>query len=115
MPTRTASISVTAGPRGATLPILSTHCQHLWDALCSAYRVLGFDAVCDHQPPDRNSPLPAKPRRVVRLRRSSLSFAERVQHLGRQPLEPAFAVDALFAPHRWSIQRRPPGTYLTDC
>jgi Transposase DDE domain len=35
-------------PMGATLPILSTRCQHLWDALCSAYRVLGFDAACDH-------------------------------------------------------------------
>ena len=35
-------------PAGATLPLLSTRCQHLWDALCSAYRVLGFDAVSDH-------------------------------------------------------------------
>jgi hypothetical protein len=35
-------------PRGAALPILSTRSQHLWDALEVAYRVLGFDAACDH-------------------------------------------------------------------
>jgi hypothetical protein len=35
-------------PAGATLPILSTRCQHLWEVLCLAYRMLGFDAVCDH-------------------------------------------------------------------
>jgi Transposase DDE domain len=35
-------------PRGAALPILATRSQHLWDALQAGYRVLGFDAACDH-------------------------------------------------------------------
>jgi hypothetical protein len=32
-------------PGGATLPIRSTCCQHLWDALCRAFRMVGFDAA----------------------------------------------------------------------
>jgi Transposase DDE domain len=35
-------------PGGATLPILSTRSQRLWDALGTAYRALGFDAACGH-------------------------------------------------------------------
>jgi hypothetical protein len=42
LPTRTTSISVTAAADRVT------RCRHLWDALCSAYRALGFDAACDH-------------------------------------------------------------------
>ena len=34
-------------PAGATLPILSTRSQQLWDALCLAYISLGFDAACE--------------------------------------------------------------------
>jgi hypothetical protein len=34
-------------PAGATLPILSTRSQQLWDALCLAYSSLGFDAACE--------------------------------------------------------------------
>ena len=37
-----------AGRAGsAPLPITSSRAAHLWDALCQAYRVLGFDAVGD--------------------------------------------------------------------
>lgn len=32
-------------PAGATLPILSTQSQQLWDVLCLAYSTLGFDAA----------------------------------------------------------------------
>lgn len=36
------------GQRGsAPLPITSSRAAHLWDALCQAYRVLGFDEVAD--------------------------------------------------------------------
>ena len=35
-------------PAAATLPIRSTRCQHLWEALGRAYRVLGFDAAAGH-------------------------------------------------------------------
>jgi hypothetical protein len=33
-------------PEGQALPILSTRCQHLWDALGTAYQVLRLDAAC---------------------------------------------------------------------
>jgi hypothetical protein len=32
---------------GGPLEILSSRCSHLWDALCRAYGVLGFDRVLD--------------------------------------------------------------------
>ena len=32
-------------PAAATLPIRSTRCQHLWDALCRAFSMVGFDAA----------------------------------------------------------------------
>jgi hypothetical protein len=35
-------------PEGQALPILSTRCQHLWDALGTAYQVLRLDAACHH-------------------------------------------------------------------
>ena len=35
----------TAGVDGEPLELLATKSSHLWEALCAAYRVLGFDAV----------------------------------------------------------------------
>ena len=35
----------TAGADGDPLEILSSQSSHLWEGLCRAYRVLGFDAV----------------------------------------------------------------------
>jgi hypothetical protein len=37
----------TTGTDGAPLELLATKSGHLWDALCSAYQVLGFDAAAD--------------------------------------------------------------------
>jgi hypothetical protein len=36
-------LGLTAGVEPGTLPITSSRMSHLWDALCVAYRVLGFD------------------------------------------------------------------------
>jgi hypothetical protein len=33
-------------PEGQALPITSTQSKHLWDALCLAYSVVGFDTAC---------------------------------------------------------------------
>ena len=35
------------GPAGGPLEIVASCSQHLWQALCQAYRVLGFDGVLD--------------------------------------------------------------------
>jgi hypothetical protein len=35
----------TIGTDGAPLELLATKSGHLWDALCTAYQVLGFDAA----------------------------------------------------------------------
>lgn len=36
----------TTGTNGEPLELLATKSGHLWEALCTAYRVLGFDAAC---------------------------------------------------------------------
>ena len=42
------SLDFEDGRPGATeLPILSTRSKRLWEALSTAYQVLGFDLVCD--------------------------------------------------------------------
>ena len=38
-------LGLPGGVESGTLPITSSHMTHLWDGLCSAYRVLGFESV----------------------------------------------------------------------
>ncbi len=38
-------LGVAGRPGSAPLPITSSWAAHLWDALCRAYEVLGFDAA----------------------------------------------------------------------
>ena len=38
-------LDVTAPPGSEPLPITSTRMTHLWDALCAAYRILGFESA----------------------------------------------------------------------
>jgi hypothetical protein len=38
-------LGLTDGVEPGTLPITSSRMSHLWDALCAAYRVLGFESV----------------------------------------------------------------------
>ena len=40
-------LGITAQAGSAPLPITSSRAAHLWDALCHAYQVLGFDKVAD--------------------------------------------------------------------
>jgi len=40
-----AAARLTAGVEPGTLPITSSRMSHLWDALCAAYRVLGFESA----------------------------------------------------------------------
>jgi hypothetical protein len=38
-------LGVTAPPGSEPLPIMSSQMTHLWDGLCAAYRILGFESV----------------------------------------------------------------------
>ena len=38
-------LGLSGGVEPGTLPITSSRMSHLWDALCSAYRVLGFESA----------------------------------------------------------------------
>ncbi len=38
-------LGVVAPPGSEPLPIVSSQMRHLWDALCSAYRILGFESA----------------------------------------------------------------------
>ncbi len=37
-------LGLSGGVEPGTLPITSSRMSHLWDALCTAYRVLGFES-----------------------------------------------------------------------
>ena len=38
-------LGLSGGVEPGTLPITSSRMSHLWDALCTAYRVLGFESA----------------------------------------------------------------------
>jgi hypothetical protein len=38
-------LGLSGGVQPGTLPIMSSRMSHLWDALCTAYRVLGFESA----------------------------------------------------------------------
>ena len=40
-------LGLSGGLESGTLPITSSQMTHLWDGLCAAYRVLGFEAVTE--------------------------------------------------------------------